>query len=319
MRHFISVIILSLVYGLSFGQKKDTVPALSLTQLEYQIKDLQATVFESKKEAERFEANKKFIKLWEQALRQPESMTHPFDSVKGVSLKMPADKKFRIITWNVFKNDGTQAYFGFIQVNNTKTQKAGLFKKTTTTQYEVFQLIDVSGTVKSPETYQGTPPKWFGMLYYEVIECDGYYTLLGWDGNDNIITKKFIDILFFKSDGTPIFGKDVFKIAKKSPKRIMYQYSSEVSMSMKYNEKRGQIILSHLAPKDEGSVLEGQYQYYGPDGSFDAYEQSKDRWVLREAIDIKNDKNKEDSHWNDPRNPTYKKKKKVMPKDKVKN
>lgn len=296
MRHFISVIILSLVCGLGFGQKKDTIPASSLIPLENEMKELQSTVFGSKKEAERFEANKKFIKLWEQILRNPASMQLGFDSIKGVSKLMPDDKKFRIITWNIFKNDGTQAYFGFIQVNNTKTQKSGLFKKITTTQYEVFQLIDVSGTVKSPETYQGTPNKWFGMLYYDqIISCDGYYTLMGWDGNDNLIQKKFIDILFFKSDGTPIFGKDVFKIPKKSPKRIMYQYSSEIAMSMKYNDKRKQIVLSHLAPKDEGSTLEGQYQYYGPDGSFDAYEQSKDRWVLKEDIDIRNEKSKNDN------------------------
>lgn len=290
------IFIFSLGYIVCSSQKQDTLAAKSLTQIEYEMKETETLVFNSKKEQERFEANKKFLKLWEQALKSQESLSYGFDSIKGVSKLMPEDKKFRIITWNVFKNDGTQAYFGFIQVNNTKVTKHGLFKKTVSNEYEVFQLIDVSGTVKSAETYQGIPSKWFGMLYYDrIISCDGYYTLLGWDGNDHIIQKKFIDILFFKSDGTPVFGKDVFKIPKKSPKRIMYQYSSEIAMSMKYNEKRKQIVLSHLAPKDEGPVLEGQYQYYGPDGSFDAYEQSKDRWVLKEDIDIRNDRSKNDN------------------------
>lgn len=293
------ILIFYFIFGLTlffYGQKKDSIAQKSLTQLEYEIKDLQNIVFKSKKETERFEANKKFIKLWEQALRNPSSMEQGFDSITGVSRLFSDDKKFRIITWNVFKDDGTHAYFGFVQVNNTKTTKQGLFRKTTTHEYEVFQLIDVSGTVKSPETYQGIPAKWFGMLYYDrIITCDGYYTLLGWDGNDNLVQKKFIDILFFKADGTPVFGKDVFKIPKKSPKRIMYQYSSEIAMSMKWNEKRNQIVLSHLAPKDEGPVLEGQYQYYGPDGSFDAYEQKKDRWVLQEDIDIRNEKSKNDN------------------------
>lgn len=296
MRKVIVVLIVFGAFLKAFSQKKDTMPVAPLAQLEYEIKELQNTVFKSKKENERFEANKKFIKLWEQALKNPESLNYGFDSITGVSRLLSDDKKFRIITWNVFKNDGTYAYFGFIQVNNTKIIKQGLFKKTTTQEYEVFQLIDVSGSVKSPETYQGVPAKWFGMLYYDrIITCDGYYTLLGWDGNDNLIQRKFIDVLFFKADGTPVFGKDVFKIPKKSPKRIMFQYSSEIAMSMKYNDKRNQIVLSHLAPKDEGSVLEGQYQYYGPDGSYDAYEQSKDRWVLKEDIDIRNDKSKNDN------------------------
>ena len=61
-----------------------------------------------------------------------------------------------------------------------------------------------------------------------------------------------------------MFGKDVFRIPKKSPKRIMFEFSSEVNMSIKYNEKSGQIVVSHLSPKDGSSFLEGQYQYYGP-------------------------------------------------------
>lgn len=289
--------ILTIIFLSSFAlyaQKKDTVYR-SLDGLTLEIKSLQKKVFESKKEAERFDANKEFIKLWYEMLQNPASMEQSFDSIKGVSCLQPKDKKFRIITWNVFKNDGQQAYFGFIQVNNRKVTKTGLFKKSVTNEYEVFPLVDKSATVTSPETYIGDPKKWFGMLYYEMIECDGYYTLLGWDGNDNLIQKKFIDVLYFKPDGTPIFGKDVFRIPKKSPKRIMFQYSAEVSMSLKYNDKRNQIIFSHLAPKDEGPTLEGQWQYYGPDGSFDAYEQHKDRWVLQEDLDIRNEKTKNDN------------------------
>lgn len=286
--------ILIICFSIGYSQKKDTVYG-SLEGLTAEIKDLQKKVFESKKEADRFEANKTFLKLWDEVLRNPASLDWSFDSIKGVSCLKSGDKKFRIITWNVFKNDGQQAYFGFIQVNNKKVEKKGLFRKTTTYTYEVFQLLDKSATVTSPETFVGEPKKWFGMLYTQLIDCDGYYTLIGWDGNDNLIQKKFIDVLYFKSDGTPIFGKDVFRIPKKSPKRIMFQYSAEVAMSLKYNDKRGQIIFSHLAPKDEGPTLEGQWQYYGPDGSFDAYEQKKDRWVLQEDIDIRNEKSKNDN------------------------
>lgn len=278
---------------LGFSQKKDTVYGVLSDQLA-EIKSLQKKVFESKKENERLEANKTFIKLWDDMLRNPASMDYSLDSIKGVSSLKSTDGKFRIITWNIFKNDGQYAYFGFIQVNNKKIEKKGLFKKNVISTYEVFQLQDKSSTITSAETHVGDPKKWYGMLYYELIDCDGYYTLLGWDGNDNLTQKKFIDVLYFKSDGTPIFGKDVFRIPKKSPKRIMFQYSAEVAMSLRYNDKRNQIIFSHLSPKDEGPTLEGQYQYYGPDGSFDAYEQSKDRWVLKEDVDVRNIKGKND-------------------------
>jgi hypothetical protein len=312
--HFTVLLLALSVFG--HAQKKDTVYT-SLHVLTAEIKSLQKKVFESKKETERFEANKAFLKLWEEVLRNPASLEHNFDSIRGVSILQPKNKTFRLITWNVFKNDGQQAYFGFIQANNKKVNKKGLFKKETTYEYEVFQLIDKSATITSPETHVGDPKKWYGMLYYDIIECDGFYTLLGWDGNDNLIQKKFIDVLYFKSDGTPVFGKDVFRIPKKSPKRIMFQYSAEVSMSLKYNPKRGQIIYSHLSPKDESVTLEGQYQYYGPDGSFDAMELKKDRWVSLEDVDIRNEKNANDEHWNDPTKPSKKKRKKVMPANKT--
>jgi hypothetical protein len=128
-------------FSLGFSQKKDTVYG-SLYSLTAEIKDLQKKVFESKKEADRFEANKTFLKLWAEVLQNPASMDHNFDSIKGVSCLKSADKKFRIITWNVFKNDGQQAYFGFIQVNNKKIEKKGLFKKVITYNYEVFPLQD---------------------------------------------------------------------------------------------------------------------------------------------------------------------------------
>jgi hypothetical protein len=288
--------ILIISFGFGFSQKKDTVYR-PLDGLTAEIKELQKKVFESKKESDRFEANKEFIKLWYELLQNPASMEQNLDSIKGVSHLRSQDKKFRIITWNVFKNDGQQFYFGFIQVNNRKVTKKGLFKKIVTYEYEVFPLADKSSTVTSPETFVGDPKKWFGMLYYDIIDCDGYYTLLGWDGNDNLIQKKFIDVLYFRSNGTPVFGKDVFRIPKKSPKRIMFQYSAQVAMSLRYNDKRNKIVFSHLSPNDPDNMttLEGQYQYYGPDGSFDAYEQKKDRWVLVEDIDIRNEKSKNDN------------------------
>ncbi len=264
--------------------------------LEDSLKHIQARVFFSKKEANRFEANKQFIALWNVILKDEKSMQYPFDSIKEVSRLMAPDKKFRIITWNMLREDQTHAFFGFIQINNSKTIKKGMFKKETTSEYEVFPLLDKSATIKNPETHVADPSKWFGMLYYELIKTDDdFYTLFGWDGNDKLTQRKFIDILYFKPDGTPMFGKDVFKIPGKFAKRVMFEYAGEVAMSLKYNAGRKQIIYSHLAPNTIDPTLEGQYQYYGPDGSFDALSMKKGTWVYEPAIDIRKDKDKNDN------------------------
>jgi hypothetical protein len=66
-------------------------------------------------------------------------------------------------------------------------------------------------------------------------------------------------------------------------------------MSLKYNEGRKQIIFSHLAPNNLDPLLEGQFQYYGPDGSFDALNAKKGKWDYEPAIEIKNLKDKNDN------------------------
>lgn len=287
---------------LSLGICLNTFAQLSADDFSYyksiedSLKKIQARVFFSKKESNRFEANKQFLALWTSVLKDEKSLYYPFDSIKEISRLTSPDKKFRIITWDLLKEDETHVYFGFLQVNNSKTTKKGLFKKETVSEYNVFQLLDRSATVKTPENYVSGPDKWFGMLYYDVIKSsDEFYTLIGWDGNDKLTQKKFVDVLYFKPDGTPQFGKDVFKYPGKFAKRLMFEYSSEVAMSLKYNKDRKQIIMSHLAPRDPDPTLETQYQYYGPDGSYDAMYMKKDKWIYEPAIDIRKDKDKTDN------------------------
>ncbi len=274
-----------------------------IKRVETELKELQSQVFFSKKESDRVIANKKFIATWDKIISNSSCLNYSFDSLKEVSILTPKDKKFKLITWDFPKDDGTHAYFGYLLVNNSKTVKKGWFKHKTTVEYDYFKLIDKSIQVKNAETYIGTPDAWFGMLYVSVIECDGYYTLIGYDPNDKLTRKKFIDVLYFKPNGSAIFGKDVFKFARKNPKRLQFEYSSQVSMSVRYNDKQNKIIYSHLAPNREGDLLEGQYQFYGPDGSFDALELKKDKWVTVEDVDARNEKNKNDkAEKPDPKN-----------------
>ncbi len=296
MKSFISAcFILFFGYG-SFAQLTEQEKGY-YANLEDSLKKLSLNVFYSKKEEARFAANKNFLALWTFILKDEKSILFPFDSLKkDVSILLAPDKKFRIITWDMRKEDQSYAYFGYLQVNNIKTIKKGWFKKQTTTQYEFFSLLDNSALVKTPENYVADPSKWFGMLYVDIVKSDDdFYTLIGWDGNDKIVQRKFIDVLTFKSDGTPIFGKDVFKIPGKFAKRVMFEYAAEVSMSLRYNDNRKQIIFSHLAPNTTDGTRVGQYQYYGPDGSYDALYMKNGKWNYEPAIDIRKDKDKNDN------------------------
>lgn len=258
-------------------------------QTERELQQLQNAAFHSRIETERIEGNKQFLAVWESIVQNPKILDYEFTLLKDISVLSPKNKKFKLITWNLYKDDGTHIYFGYLLVNNSKRIKKGFLKFETISSYDVFKLVDRSMTVSSPERYTGSPQKWFGMLYTQLVECDDFYTLIGWDGNNKLTQRKFIDVLYFKSNGDPVFGKDVFKFPRKNPRRLMFEYSTDITMSVRYNEKRNQIIYSHLSSKKEGSLLEGEYQYYGPDGSFDALEMKKGKWVTIEDVDVKSD------------------------------
>lgn len=249
---------------------------------EDSLRILERKMFFSKDDTAKFRANLKFLDQMEVLLNNTASFNFPFDSLKEIGKLTSPDKKFRLIHWNIPKKDGTHHYSGFIQVLNSKTNK-----------YDVFELSDKSTTIKSPETHAGDYSKWFGMLYYSVIPCDDYYILLGWDGNDKTIARKFIDVLYFKNDLIPWFGKDVFKMRKKNPKRVMFEYSAELVMSLKYHSDKRMIIFDHLAPKDP--MLTGQFQFYGPDFSYDGFQYRHGKWVFEEDVDVKNPRNKNDN------------------------
>ena len=265
-----------------FAQSLSDKDKAYFKKYEDSLSHMQKKVFYAKADTIKFKANARFYHLFEEILLNTLSFNYQFDSLKDINLRTSSDKKFRIITWNIPRQDGTYYYFGFIQAMHPKTKK-----------YELYELTDKSLTVKNPETYQSDNTKWFGMLYYNIISCGDYYTLLGWDGNDKIVCRKFIDVLSFKKDGSPVFGKEVFKMPKKFPKRVMFEYNAQVTMSLQYNEALKAIVFDHLVAKD--SFLEGQSQFYGPDFSYDAFVFKHGKWNLEEEVDVKNPRNRADN------------------------
>ncbi|MCD6068114.1 MAG: hypothetical protein K0S33_2940 [Bacteroidetes bacterium] len=261
---------------------------------ELRLQALQKKIYTAKTDSLKMALNKAFLELWDTTLTAELSFSFPFDSLNQVGRLISPDKNFRIINWNIDKKDGSHLFFGFIQTYDKQTKK-----------YNVEKLIDKSGTIKNPETFIGSPEKWFGMLYYDIIKTDDYYTLLAWDGNDKLTCRKFIDIMYFKDNGDIVFGKDVFKMPQKNPRRVVFEYSAELVMSLKYLDDKGMIVFDHLAPKDEYMI--GQYQYYGPDFSYDAYDFSKGKWKFIADVDVKNLKDKNDNakHNNRKEKPIY--------------
>lgn len=268
------------------------------------LKSICKKIYNSKSDSDKKKYNDQLLRTFETVLIKPNSFDYPFDSLNDIARLIPPNKTFRIINWNVPYSDGTQEYFGFIQYKHIQIKKKGLFKKEKTETFQLYPLIDKSSEIKNPENSISDNKKWFGMLYYKIItkktKSKTYYTLLGWDGNDKFSVKKIIDVLTFDNNGTPRFGADIFNMSKKNPKRVIFEYASSCSMSLKYSNKKDSIVFDHLTPAQ--AQLEGQYQYYCPDMSYDGFGFKKGKWNYGTDLNVTNEKDSSDKFYNDPHN-----------------
>lgn len=247
---------------------------------------LQQYVFYSKNPQIRTDSHKVFLELMKYITSSKYAYDFPYQELKDISTLENPEKTFKLITWNFILKDKTHAFFGFLIVKN-KNKKTGM------EELHTYFLRDVSNQIKNPESYTGSPDKWYGMLYYKLIPCEDYWILFGWDGNDGITQKKYIDVLWFRNE-VPVFGKDIFKIPRKSPRRIQFEYSADVTMSLRYLSEKKMIVYSHNSPFKDDVDVNGLYQYYGPDGSFDGFYYHKNKWKPIEDLDVRLEKSKND-------------------------
>lgn len=274
--------------------------ALDLCQDTLQI--ICKKLYHSKTDADKQKYNQQLLHSFEQILSTANSFDYPFDSLKkDIGILTSPDNKFRIINWNIPKEDGTHEYYGFIQSKFAN-------KKNKTEQVQLYPLIDKSPEIKNVENAITDNKKWFGALYYYIIlkktKTKTYYTLLARDMNDKFSQKKIIDVLTFDNSGVPHFGADIFNMPKKYPKRVIFEYSASCTMSLKYNEKKDSIIFDHLDANE--LQLVGQYQYYCGDFTYDGFGFKKGKWNFAANLTPMNDKGLPDKFYKDPEKPSNK-------------
>ena len=239
-------------------------------------------------EKNRKDANYAFIKVLVSALKVPNSFLYPFDSVKSVGIINSPDNRFRIISWPILADDGTYRFYGAIQLN-------------TGGNLRMFPLSDYSPNLKNPEDSVTDNRKWFGAEYYRIIPVYSpklYYILLGWKGYTARSTKKVIDVLSFVND-KPVFGMAVFDEKGKTHERVVFQYTRQSSMLLRYVPDQNLIVFDHLSPPDQKEKT--QLDTYGPDLSYDGYREKNGKWVYVEDLDMRNIPDNHDAQYIDPK------------------
>ncbi len=112
------------------------------------------------------------------------------------------------------------------------------------------------------------------------------YTLIGYHFNDRFSDKKIIDVLYFDKNQDAVFGKPVFNTEKGVQHRVIFEYSGEVVMTVRYNPDLKMIVYDHLSPIEP--ELAGHPRFYAPDFSYDGYKWKSGMWIHQSDIDVRN-------------------------------
>jgi len=219
-------------------------------------------------------------RLVDSLLRSPNGFPQPTQPLKSISVLESPDHAITLITWNIPLDSGRFAFHGRIAIRQP---------------YQVIELVDVSSTLKKPESKVLSKGQWYGAIYYQIGQTlskkHKTYTLLGWNGNNAFSNQKIIDILQVARDGSVQFGAPVFQDGKRNRNRVIFEFSEKTSMSLRFQDKGRSIVFDHLSPPQ--AALEGNFAFYGPDFTYDAYRLKKGKWVFEKNIDARNeDENK---------------------------
>jgi len=210
------------------------------------------------------------------ALSLEGAMEYPWSRLERIGVRTSDDRQIRIFTWHVEDNPEQYRYFGYIQVAGRRGK------------INVFPLVDNGIPQRGLYNVDQSPENWYGKLYYGIVtrhvKRRTYYTLLGLDFNNsrsNIKTIEMIEIRWNK----PQFEKAVFSNGKDVVDRVVLEYSDQVAISVRYDPRLKMITYDHLVPFHP--VYANQFEFYGPDGSFDGLEFEDGIWILREDVDAR--------------------------------
>ena len=238
--------------------------------------DLADIILNGKTDSIRKEANTNFQTILSETLNTDKSYLHDFQKIKHLSILKTKNKKFKLFTWFLPYENGTYNYFGLIQRCKKNGKKCELY-------YLESNAVDDNLLLNKKLAHY----EWYGCLYYDIIPIEinktMYYTLLGWDGNNNKTTKKIIDVLTLGKKTPPYFGANIFNNQKN---RIIIEYSSQYSISLKYDKELECIVFDHIEPID--GVSTNNFNLYAPNLSYDIFKKTDLGWRLETNIYLNN-------------------------------
>lgn len=265
--------------------------------METRMAELQTLIGSAQTDRERIAASNELAELCRDVAKEPEAFEYAFAQAFKVNSLTSPDGAFRIFNWNVPLQDGSFQYRLFVWPKGTK---------------KLIEVHDHGQLTHDDELATYGTENWYGALYYEIhpVKTDGktVYTLVGWDGNNAISTKKVLDVLVFDGKKDLYFGYPIFEMEPgKYVNRRVFEYAEDAIMNLRWVDTKSAIVFDRLEPRVSGA--EGNYAYYGPGTGYSGYKQQKGKWMLEENMDMTRPRDKSnDARFNFPDRPDFSRK-----------
>ena len=247
---------------------------------------------------ERYLASEQAVGELTAALDEEESERWKWQLPTVASVLTSPDGQLRIFTWAVVRDNGEFECFGAVQYYNEREE-----------EFQYSLLNDKSEEIMNREESLLSPSNWLGAVYQDLIQTSQgdktYYTLLGWNGVDNLTERKIIEPVVLRG-GVPQFGAPLFR-RERNLRRVVLEYRNDAMVNLSYEEqfveeverdrvkvkgtnryrtvekrkqhKEKMIIFDEVEPQIQG--MEGLFQYYVPSGLELAYAFVDGKWELR--------------------------------------
>jgi len=259
------------------GISKEIEVDTFLVQKEKEINAQLLLVRKAKDDQMRLLENESLEHLIEEILAYPGSFDYPFDSFQTLSTLKSPDNVFRLFNWNIEDNSGVNSHYCYMILPN-RSDKPN----------EVIKFKEDHITIPPRPENTLAPTAWYGALYYKILPIQKgnktLYTIIGYNGGSRSTNKKILDVFYFKGKslrmGYPIFQEAAG--SKRLLRRVFFEYSEKATIAVNFNEQLDAIVFDHLVP--ETANLEGMYDFYIPDMTYDGYTWEGSIWEYKEDL-----------------------------------
>jgi hypothetical protein len=243
----------------------------------YRCEDSLVSLYNSVLEEDPYKREKRSLSFYEEffnVINKEGSFSFPFDKLNYIGKICSRNKKIRIYTWNIPVAADDNLYFGILQYYSKTYNKYLAVKLNEPLAPNVNSRIN----------------NWQGALYYEIVDTrhagQTYYTLLGFDLHNALSNKKRIDVISIDDYDSVYFCEKLILYNGKPVDYIEFEYNEKATMSLRYNHDVNMIVFDHLSPQKPS--LKDNYEFYGPDFTYDGLKFEKGIWVHYKDIDITN-------------------------------